>query len=106
MEEGEDGGGRGMTGREERERWEGREEGRRGRRREKTREERRRQKQLITTDAQPWCTTVYQLMSIELLSTVPLPVLPIARLVSGSRNVLEQLIEHEVRNMGMEKQGH
>ena len=44
--------------------------------REKTREERRRQNQLITTDAQPWCTTVYLLMSTELLSTVPLPVLP------------------------------
>ena len=60
--------------REGRERW----EGRRGREKanEKTREERRRQNQLITTDAQPWCTTVYLLMSTELLSTVPLPVLP------------------------------
>ena len=48
--------------------------GKRGREKanEKMREERRRQNQFITTDAQPWCTTVYLLMSTEL----PLPVLP------------------------------
>ena len=54
--------------------------GKRGKEREgeeerKKREERRKTKP-VTTDAQPWYTTVYLLMSTELLSTVPLPVLP------------------------------
>ena len=64
-------------GREERERWEGREGGkeREGGEREKE-GGKEGDKTSRSQDVQPWCTTVYLLMSTVLLSTVPLPVLP------------------------------
>ena len=83
MEEGEEGGGRGRRREGERkeeggEREVGGKRGRKGeggRRREKKKEERRETKP-VPTDNWPWCTILYLLMSTELLSTVPLPVLP------------------------------